>query len=92
MASAKWTQRLDDRVDALLKRRVGFGLTDPAPEPGSNRHLLMVLVVAGCVSLLLVLVLVASGQGSQWPIFLGPVLGALAGPVFVRLRRGRARR
>ncbi len=92
MALAGWTRRLDDRVDALLRRRVGFGLTDPGPEPGSNRHLLMVLVVAGSLGLFLTLVLVASGQGGRWPIFLGPVVGALVGPLFVRLRRGGARR
>ena len=91
MAEPGWTRRLDDRVDLALKRRFGTGLVG-GTEPSLGKHLAMAVLGSGAVALVLLVALVASGQGARGGLVVGPVVGATLGVLLGRLVRDARRR
>ena len=91
MKQPGWPRRLDDRVDQLLKRRLGFGLIS-GPEPSLGKQVRAALMGSTVVALVLLVALVLSDQTDKASFLIGPVVGVPLGTVLGRVLRDHRKR
>lgn len=91
MEQCGWPRRLDDRVDQLLKRRLGFGLIG-GPEPSLSKEVRAALIGSSVVALVLLVAFMLSDQTDKAAILIGPVVGVALGTVLGRVLRDQRKR